>query len=304
MSPEVRSFFCLGAGPDLRYRYLFENEGGRFDDAVRLIESLWDRAQDYLDADLREQAQHDFFPRFWEMFLTSTLLDAGLKLVPRRERKSGRIGPDLRVVDPLMWIEAVVADRGTGPDAVLEMELGGVRSVPDDQLILRLTNALALKHQKYQSYVANGVIGSSEPFVVAINAALIMDARHEREIPRIVRAVYPFGNLVIQLRGDTFEQTGAYHEHRDAITKGSGAPVQTSSFVCGGLAGVSGILYTCGDEYNTDRLDPGQFVYVHNVTASNPVPRGTFPFGREYWLESKLFEKNWSADTAHADPAG
>jgi hypothetical protein len=50
-------------------------------------------------------------------------------------------------------------------------------------------------------------------------------------------------------------------------------------------APISALLYAWADEVNRARVPGREFVVLHNPLATNPLPRGTFPFGREYWFE-------------------
>ncbi|MGB7414993.1 MAG: hypothetical protein WA902_12365 [Thermosynechococcaceae cyanobacterium] len=139
-----------------------------------------------------------FHQHFWEIYLAASLLEAGLNL----QDSSGRDGPDLCIKaddGSKVWMEAVTAAPGQGIDAVQEVEIGTVRSVPDNQIKLRLLNAFAGKIKQYKRYRDKNLVSSEEQYIIAINAAQVPLARLEREISRIVRSLYLFYPLGFNL---------------------------------------------------------------------------------------------------------
>jgi hypothetical protein len=81
------------------------------------IEEIWQDSAPYLDPDLAERApSNGLVSAFWEMYLTHALKTHGIALVPRNSRTPKRRGPDLFAATPDVWIEAVAATLGDGPD--------------------------------------------------------------------------------------------------------------------------------------------------------------------------------------------
>lgn len=80
------------------------------------------------------------------MYLENVLLKQGFELVQDKPIH----GPDILIIDcdSIIWLEAVAPYSGTGPDAVLDIEKKKiVTSIPDEKIILRLTNAVTNKKQ-------------------------------------------------------------------------------------------------------------------------------------------------------------
>src|SRR5947209_5286907 len=92
----------------------------------------------------------------------------------RRARPVSALG-DLRILStkPPVWIEAVAVTKGKGPDAIPPTAFGAVYDVPQDQMLLRLTQALENKAGKYKRYLAEGVVAAEDPFVIAVNRGLL-----------------------------------------------------------------------------------------------------------------------------------
>jgi hypothetical protein len=104
---------------------------------------LWRRSAPFLDGDLADRARRDLHAVYWEMHVAAALMDAGAVLVPRDERTPRNKGPDVLSASPRTWVEAVIATVGRGDDRVPEAPLREASSVPDDQIVLRLTQAIA-----------------------------------------------------------------------------------------------------------------------------------------------------------------
>lgn len=85
-------------------------------------EKLWERYQEYADRHFRAEIQHNFHARFWEMYLTCTLLEAGCSV------RCKKPGPDVLIEEGegRIWLEAVVPSGGNRakPDTVKESSAG------------------------------------------------------------------------------------------------------------------------------------------------------------------------------------
>ncbi|MHB1033819.1 MAG: hypothetical protein ACYC35_05215 [Pirellulales bacterium] len=253
-------------------------------EARSAAEALWARTRDYLDSDLVQKARRHFHQCFWEMYLAGVLLDLGLPLVPRTERIGVARGPDI-LVAPATWIEAVAVTAGTGRDAVANAEPGQARAVPDREMKLRLLSVFTDKSAKFEQYRINGLVGPSDPCVVAINAALVPAVHLERTVPRIIRALLEVGDEVWRINTVTREVIERTHAHQPTIAKRSGKLVSQGMFLDGLHAHVSVCLYSAADIVNRPNPHGCEFIAVHNPTALNPLPHGTIPIGQEYWVE-------------------
>lgn len=271
---------------DREYQSLASTDWQPAIEAREYLEELWQSAQPYLDSNFREKAAREFRSHFWELYLAAALLDHGHALVPRASRGGRDAGADLLLVDGTA-IEAVRAKAGIGSDAVTEPPLGEASSVPDDEIRLRLLNALDEKRRKLDRYCSIGMHPLDKPFVVAINASAVPSARHEQELPRIVRALFPFGPYQVHLNAETLEVIGGSYTYQSAVTKRSGAPVAIDGFLGSKtLQGVSAVLYSCVDPLNRPPRLGGDFIVVHNPHARAPIALGTLPAWREYVLEA------------------
>lgn len=118
---------------------------------------------------------------------------------------------------------------------------------------------------------------------------------YDSELPSIVKAVYPFGNLQLVLDKNTWQIKETRHEYRDAIQKRSGSPVSTAVFLDTNYEGISAIIYSNVDCANKPEEFGSDFILIHNAVAKNKLDLGVFKFGREYWIENddlKSFNHN------------
>ena len=212
-----------------------------WDDRMRLcFSNLWNRlsqvegekhldfnkkcADDLLEKFIREDGEdrvrkkhHEFSSRFWEIYLVTSFLEDGFCLVEKKNPE----GPDIKIKlgDRIIWVEAVVPGPGgeMNNDRVPDLEYGVARDVPDEQMKLRLTNAFSKKFYKYKNYREKDLVKEEDDYVIAINGSLI--GRSERDVPRIVRTLFPIGNLVYHVHApNNFNQRseiiGQSHEYQ------------------------------------------------------------------------------------------
>ena len=297
------AFFEPGEAQDDAYLQLRYPTHPFAEESRTHLEQLWAMAEPFTDLQLPRRARRSFHAAYWEVYLTAALLDAGLPLAARGRRHFRGKGPDLQVgMRPkVAWVEATASTPGAGVDHVREAG-NRVRAVPDDQIKLRLLASIDEKKAKYDHYVASGLVDVGEPFIIAINGAMVPSAQLELALPRIVRCVYPFGHEVLELDLKRHAITGSHYEFTDCVGKASGATVSTDWFGRIENAGTSAVLYSCADVWNPPQVLGADFVLVHNPLATNPLPRGFLKRGREYWAEKD--ELRWQHHGASRSACG
>lgn len=280
-------FFQAGEAQDSTYQHLRDAAGVVAAESKAHVEDLWSTTAPFSDPRLPQRARQDFHSSYWELLLAASLIDAGLPVARRNRRRHRSKGPDIQVGDKPVkaWVEATAVTAGQGADLVPAAG-NRIRTVPDDAIKLRLLAAVHEKHEKYKHYLTRGVVQAGEPYIIAINAALVPSAFLELTIPRIVRCLFPFGHEVLELNLAAKAITGSHHEYSDSVTKASGAPVSTDAFERSDYAGISAVLYSSANVWNPVPVLGGDLILVHNPFAASPVPRGFLPKGIEYWKES------------------
>ncbi len=267
------------------------------------VEGLWARFREVCGDrhdHVREDSKCALQARIWEMHLACTLQDYRHHL----ERPPGN-GPDIKVVlddGAVVWIEATLATRGTGKDAVAESEPGF--TIPNhDKMLMRYTAAVRAKlkqYRKFRTRTCDGEIfvDDAQPYVVAINAALIPHAELHAGVPDIVRSLFglarhQFTAPVLGARGPV----GLRYPLCDELLKQNGAPISTKLFCHGCSRDGSAVLFTPLLPPTMPDLLGRDLIVVHNPYAKAPLPRGVLKFGEEWWREPRdgdLHVMRWS----------
>ena len=188
------TFFRAGSAPDLIYCHINESQDPQVREAKEYMERTWEAYRDYVDPRLPERALTEFHACFWEIYLAAALLRLGLPITREADRRHPKNhGPDIQVGNVQAWIEAKAVEQGNGPDPVPDWCFGEGREVPDDEIKLRLSDALAVKLEAYRKWLEKGVVLDSQPFVIAVNAGVLPYVHAESTIPRIITVLFPFG---------------------------------------------------------------------------------------------------------------
>lgn len=249
------------------------------------LEALWRDYAAFLDPDLLQRATLNMPAVFWELYVAHALNSSGITLQPQARTKQNKKGPDLFAVDPQVWIEAVLPDLGTGPDAMEHLKLGVVYATPVDSFILRLRSAFGTKSALMSEYMKAGVIQPEQATVIAIGGCMLPTAIGEGPVPRIVQAMLAVGNLVLHLDRGTSRTVDHSIEHRDSVEKKSGSVVKTNTFLDSAYTHVSAVIYSpCDWVTHPERPGP-DFTVIYNENATVQLPHNWLSGAQEYWRE-------------------
>lgn len=269
------------------------------------MEELWQMYHPYADTHFRQQIKVDFHARFWEMYLTCTFLKRSL---PVRSKSSG---PDVLIEDTAqrIWVEAIAPTSGAeeNPDRVPDFKYGIATRVPDEQIVLRYRSAISEKFDnKYQEYLASGVVSSLDPYVIAINSCKIAAAIVDSDPPRILKAVFPIGYQQVTVNKQTLEIIDSGFQFRPTVERTSGEQISTELFLNPAYENLSGILFSRASVNHLIKRLGEDFIFIHNPLARNPIPPGFFKFGREYTAQEgpenyTVTYKDWSTTEYHSN---
>ena len=249
---------------------------GSVPDRRKRFEALWQAYWPYADSHFLGQYKHAFHARTWEMYLGAMLLMHGYQLEPAARRPSRGGGPDICVIAPTgAWIEAVAPGPGVTGDAVPPDPVGQVFSPPEDQLLLRLTQAMDSKRQQHQHHRDSGVIGAGDAYVVAVNGGI--RGPQSAQLPLMLKCLFGIGHLAIPLSGGE-----PYWTSRRAINKQSGDPVPIALFEDTAYGGISAAIYSEANVLNHSKELGADCMMIHNPEALNPIADGAFAF-MEQW---------------------
>jgi type I restriction enzyme S subunit len=282
--PEILDIFQTN-GADEVYCSIKDEINPRCQEAKVFVNQLWQLVHNYLDPDLPAKLPNQFHQHFWEIYLADLLLKIGLNL----DYSNSSDGPDIciKCSDSSVWVEAVTALAGDGVDAVQKADFDVASDVPDDQIKLRLLNSFDKKSKKYEVCKQKNWVDSKDPYIIAINDALVPSARCKQEIPRIVRSLLPFGDSVLHLDKETLHVVGTSYEYQGKVVKASGNGPETTYFLNPKFSGISAVIYSCADVFNYPTDSSQSLLLLHNPLAVNPLPLGFLKKGHEYWIDDQ-----------------
>lgn len=268
------------AATDRAYINLRDSDSAPARAARELTESLWLRYAPFADDHFLECIPHEFDERFWEMYLTCSLLQLGLDV------HCPKPGPDnlVETVGGRIWIEAVTPTSGASghPDAIPEPKAGKAERVPEERILLRMRSAIRYKYEtKYREYLDKGIIAPDDSYVVAVNGCQLHHAIADNYPPWIAKSVFPIGGLQVALDRDSLEVVDTSYQYRAVVEKSSGASVSTDIFLDPEYRDLSGVLYSRVDAGNPTARMADDFILVHNPFANRPLDDGLLGRGTE-----------------------
>jgi hypothetical protein len=233
------------------------------------MENLWSSYCPFGDKDFPRQLAEDFHARFWEMYLTCTLIDKSFNVVPKQTRSKG---PDILITDSSrrIFIEAIAPSEGCddNPDKVPKLKSNEATLVPDTEITLRYSGAIADKYKKYHTYLNQGIISPVDSYVIALNSCkidtAIIDQITTSGIPRVMKAVLPIGYkqvVINKISGPVVDWT---YQYRPNIYRKSGSAVPTDIFLSSEYASLSGVLYSRSDIANRPNRMGDDLIFIHN----------------------------------------
>ena len=282
------------------------------------LEQLWTEyspfvtEQDKFIAGMKAQP----FTRIWEMYLGCALRDCALEL-----ESKGEEGPDLKLANPRVWVEAVVSTDGQRsqtttqptsrvPEVLLhESMIGGP---PEDDIIWRWATSIDEKRKKFRRYLEKGMVNPTEACVIGLNVHKTSFAQYdhqytENHIPLIAKVLFGYGRCVaLQLRdrkglAPPISIAGFHYEYRPNIFRS----VPTDIFFREETSAISALIVSKEGFWSWHHRIPQSlsqdFMIIHNPLALNPLPKNWLKSGHEIWIEAgQLHKLIWRNGTEHA----
>lgn len=262
------------------------------------MEKLWKLYEPYADTNFLTEFRKRFTERSWELYLGAAILTHCYQL-----GKHKNVGPDFKIEPPnekgqSIWIEAVVTTPGDGPDRVpkIKFDYDVIVEVdyPEEEMLLRLTNALKEKHNKYTAYLQKNILKADEAYVVALNRA---DLEHlDSQVPLIFKCLFGIGYQTLQIKNGKPlpKSVGSTWSPRTEVNKKSGNSVPMTFFLNSDYAGISAVVYSNNNILNSPRKNAeigSDLVIIHNPFAINPLPEDFLKFGEEWKFQEGYLKK-------------
>lgn len=283
MEGYVTLFDQAGQNSSSIYRRLRDTDDAGDMEQRSYIDQLWTRTKPYLDSNFSSAFARDPQQRYWELRLAAALLDTGYIL-----ELNGEGRPDIATRLPSgerLWIEAVAPTLGApnNPDRPPELIPDGkFRSVPIDQILMRYTQAIREKRDRFRVYRDAGVVNPEDRCVIALNSGGLWPHVEGVGLPRVLNAVYPLGNERVILDNKTGKILRVEREYRGEILRGNGANIPLTAFLDPEYAQISGIIADTARVTGWHQQGNQRFVSVNNPTTTAALPSGFFKLGTEY----------------------
>jgi hypothetical protein len=273
----LKSLFTHGAASDPGYVNIHNAKYGPLLAARYHCEYLWILFQAHADDKYGEQIRHEFDARYWEMYLTTSLILAGHSVTCPKPQ-----GPDVGIVykGQRIWFEATSPTGGKPgePDSIGEAKNG---KVPEEKIILRYTNSIATKYkEQYASWLKKGIVSESDALVIALNPRSVPHDNIDTDPARILQAAFRVGQPYATVNPETMKVVGVGYKFRDKIQKGpkgekkKRSEVQTGVFQTGEYPALSGLLCSRVDAANHPGEMGDDFQLVPNPLSSVRLPAG------------------------------
>jgi hypothetical protein len=291
--------------------YIALRDDGDFTNARNHVEELWRYFEPYADPHFRKEIADNFQPRYWEMYLGYLALRAKLSVMSKKKNRGK--GPDLQVTlttGQNLFIEATAPGPGTGDNEVPEptpLRVGVneiAQDIPIEKILLRITSSIETKFEAYDRYLRDQILRPNDPYIVAVNPGAMPSARGEFfDPPLIIRSLFGVGNLMVSFDRDNPGLNETHYSICHQIIKHNDEPIGTKYFLDSRYCGLSAIIFSDAHPLSLPKPDGSEFKLVHNPDATNPVDRGLFKIGREYWAEgTRIHSTNWNEHSSRCYP--
>ena len=254
-------------------------------------EKLWSDFWEYADEHFVDEFRVNFHQRWFEMYLTVSLVRAGLTV------ESNDSGPDVFVTlgERRVWIEAVCATEGDEgrPDSVPPLEPEKNWPGHINQCVLRILNSLGKKAKRFKNNLEEGVVGHGDILVIAISSGQIAMLCPDLS-ECMLRSLYGVGDIVLTLDGFPAKIVDSNRQHIENIRKTSGVKVKVRPFVDGSMDHVSAVLTSCVNAFSPSSTLGSDFVLYPNLSCRNQWVRNLLPVAEEWSFEED--EDGWSGE--------
>ena len=276
--------FTAGDNSEPGYRNIRDAKGGRLYSIRHHCEYLWLFFERHADPEFKVELRNNFNARYWEMYLTTTLILSGCEVTCPKP------GPDVGIMHrgKRIWFECVSPTPGhpNSPDYVPPPKEGEVYDVPNEKMVLRYLNSISEKYERqYANWLAKGHVSKDDAFVIAINPRNIPFESGDTEPPRILQAGYTVGPLYVVINRATgsavrtgyhyrghIEKAGKMDATSDTSTKKEPPKVTTGVFQDRKHDGLSALLCSRVDAVNRPGEMGDDFQLAPNPHAAVPLP--------------------------------
>ena len=242
-------------------------------------EDLWQDFSKHADRHFLTQLPVSFHQRWFEMYLTVSLIRAGATV------ECPKPGPDvlLKLDRRRIWIEAVCVTEGQPrkPDSVPKSVTGQAQETPVRQYVARIRNALDEKAKKFRKYLDDGIVDQGDITVISINVGQIPFLFLDLE-DCTMKSLYGVGDRIVTVNKVSGRPIDSGRASIHEIRKTSGASINVLPFVDGSMAHVSSVLISWANVSKLPSPLGADFVLYPNLSCMNPWQSNSLPLAEEW----------------------
>ena len=292
MKKGKRLFSYSHNAPSPEYQAVLNATNERNQKVKAHCEDLWHDFSDHADENFLKEFPVNFHQRWFEMYLTVSLIRKGLTV------KCPKPGPDvlLTVDGRRIWIEAVCATEGQAgkPDSVPRREKGKAQNVPTSrQHVARIRNSLDEKEKKFRKYIRDKIVCRNDLTVIAVNCGEIPFLWADFD-DRMIRSLYGVGDRFLIYDKASAGIVNAGRKSIQKIEKTSGAAIGVQPFLDGSMEHVSSALASWACAFNLPSELGGDYVLYPNLSCTNRWTTNLLPVAEEWSFRET--EDWWSGE--------
>lgn len=223
-----------------------------------------------------------FHENTWEMYVGCILKKyfSDVSTSPKDEGIDFILNKDK--VDEI-FVEAVACKKGDSIDAVPDAIIAEkpedimVQNVPHDEMLLRLSNSITSKTDKYRDFIKT----KNKPYIIAVNKGAL--EYPDPQIPLILKCLFGLGYEHFKKINEQLVYNG--WTRREFIEKSNGEKISMIFFEKDENDFVSAIIYSPENILNAPQNIGSDCVLIHNPKAKNAIDVKTFSFLQQWKAE-------------------
>ena len=188
-----------------------------------------------------------------------------------------------------MYIEVTACKRGESPNGVPEQNVADIArgesllvdTIPENEMIIRITQAINDKYKQYKKWLHNvSWISGDSPLVIAVNTGSLGHPE-PGDLPLVLKPLFGIGHR--QYRKEAGRLVDSGWSARPAIGKNNGAQIEAHIFEDLEYAAISAVLYSETRVSDHPQSIGEDCIVVHNPNAKNPIDSKVFSF-LDQWI--------------------
>jgi len=250
------------------------------------VDALWPAFKPYADKEFLKGIKFDFDQRCWEMYLANIFNDRF-----SISASSKNHGPDF-TLDGRIYVEAIACKRGENPNGVPEQYIADIslgeplcaETIPEDEMILRITHAIGEKHKQYGRWLSTPfLIKNDISFVIAVNTGSL-GFNGPGDLPLVLKPLFGIGHR--QYRKESGRLVDSGWSGRPTVGKNNDTQIEACIFEDLKYAAISAVLFSETRVLDHPERIGKDCILVHNPNAKNPINPEDFSF-LDQWIAAE-----------------